>query len=128
MYRHFQRDKAAARAQQRDWERAVKLAKREAEFISKPCPYCGVLMTMSDGNPNVLTSESEDHIVPKCRGGRATIVVCIACNRDKHHLSLNEYRAVLCVRRRTLHLFYYERCELQIQLFRACAWIQRTWI
>ena len=125
MYRHFQRDKAAARVQQRDWEKAVKLAGRAADFISKPCPYCGTPMTMTDGNPNVLTSESEDHIVPRCKGGRATIIVCVACNRDKHHLSLSEYRAVLCVRRRTLHLFHFERQAARIWLTRACSYLLR---
>lgn len=115
MYRHFLRDRAAARLQQREWERAVKHAARAAEFISKPCPYCGVPMTMPTGEEGRAprTSESLDHIVPRSKGGRETVVVCVACNHDKHHLSLAEYRAVLCVRRRCIHLFHYERIALE---------------
>jgi 5-methylcytosine-specific restriction endonuclease McrA len=125
MYRHFQRNKAAAKIQQREWERAAKRAQRAEEFISKPCPYCGTMMTMGDDNPNTLTSESEDHIVPRCKGGRATVVVCVACNRDKHHLGLGEYRAVLCVRRRTFHVFYFERQAALHLLWNALALFNR---
>lgn len=127
MYKHFLRDKAAATIQQRDWERAVKRAGRIADFISKPCPYCGTLMTLMD-DVQVLTSETLDHIVPKCKGGTATVIVCQRCNRDKHHLSLSEWRAVLTVRRRRPHIFHFERMALQTSLLRLSFWIQRLYV
>lgn len=74
-------------------------------------------MTMRDGN-HASTSESDDHITPRCKGGTAIAVVCIACNQDKHHLSLSEYRAVLCVRRRTFHVFYFERLAVKMLISR----------
>ena len=63
------------------------------------CPYCGVRLT-DDKNP-VATQRSRDHIVPQRSGGqihRNLVYACLACNRDKHHLSLLEWRVVRAMR------------------------------
>lgn len=85
------------------------------------------MMTLMD-DVQVLTSETLDHIVPKCKGGTATVIVCQRCNRDKHHLSLSEWRAVLTVRRRIPHVFYYEWRALQMALIHATYLFSMVWI
>lgn len=123
---YFKRDKAAANVQEADWRKLVKLAQRQFEYVPKPCAYCGITMTLNtqetQGN---VTNETRDHITPRCKGGTITVACCEGCNRDKHHLSLSEYRAVLCVRRRTLHLFHFERQAARIWLTRAAMLLTR---
>jgi len=97
------------------------------------CPYCDKVMHSTPppkrpkGTPRAEfrpiarahyeDCATRDHIVPKSKGGRETILVCGACNADKMHLSLREYRAVLCVRRLSLVIFPFER-----RLIRTFAW------
>lgn len=63
------------------------------------CPYCGVKLT--DDDPEAITQRSKDHIVPQRCGGqihRNLVYACLGCNRDKHHLSLLEWRVVRAMR------------------------------
>jgi hypothetical protein len=84
-----------------DWRRADKFSQ---------CVYCGcVLSVPTDVDDNTPTAATLDHIVPKCRGGQVKVWACLACNRDKAHLSLNEWRIVLSVRRRRPVLFHFEK-------------------
>lgn len=64
------------------------------------CPYCGVTLT-GHAEPEQPTQASKDHIVPQRTGGqihRNLVWACITCNRDKHHLSLLEWRVVRAMR------------------------------
>jgi len=97
------------------------------------CPYCDKVMHTSPPPKRpkgVKKSEfkpiarahyndcaTRDHIIPKSKGGRETIRVCGECNADKVHLSLREYRAVLCVRRMSLVIFPFERRLIQSFVF-----------
>ena len=103
---YFKHDAKAARAQERDW----KALTRVIVLDLGRCVYCGVIMNNIIHDPHQAT---EDHITPQCKGGRITVRCCYACNGDKDRLSLNEWRAALCVRHRRLHLFYYERLALR---------------
>jgi hypothetical protein len=72
------------------------------------CAYCGVQMTNGcDGQ--WPTAETRDHMLPRCRGGTKLARVCLACNRDKMHLTVNEWRIVLMWRSKHLVIFYFER-------------------
>ncbi len=64
------------------------------------CPYCGVRLT-DDENREAITQRSKDHIIPQRCGGqihRNLVYACLGCNRDKHHLSLLEWRVVRAMR------------------------------
>ena len=64
------------------------------------CPYCGVRLT-DDENREAITQRSKDHIIPQRCGGqihRNLVYACLGCNRDKHHLSLLEWRVVRLIR------------------------------
>lgn len=64
------------------------------------CPYCGVKLT-DDEDREKVTQRSKDHIVPQRCGGqihRNLVYSCLGCNRDKHHLSLLEWRVVKLLR------------------------------
>lgn len=114
MYRHFCRDNNAARKQQQDWEMLVSDAKRAAAYKPCPCVYCGTTMTLlQQSDLNNLSGETADHIFPRSKGGHATVKCCVACNRDKHHLTIAEWRAVISLRRRRPHLFHYERIAVR---------------
>jgi hypothetical protein len=66
------------------------------------CPYCGV--TLTDGDVEAPTKASKDHMVPQRCGGqihRNLVYSCLLCNRDKHHLSLLEWRVVKLMRRQS---------------------------
>jgi hypothetical protein len=54
---------------------------------------------------------TRDHIIPVSRGGHLQqwVLVCHGCNNDKFTLTLNEWRAVLAVRHRTVPVFWFER-------------------
>ena len=64
------------------------------------CPYCGVRLTVDDRE--AITQRSKDHIIPRRCGGQTThrnlVYACLGCNRDKHHLSLLEWRVVRAMR------------------------------
>lgn len=67
------------------------------------CPYCGCKLTEFKGDDadEAGTERSKDHMVPQRVGGqvhRNLVWACIACNRDKHHLSLLEWRVVRAMR------------------------------
>jgi hypothetical protein len=81
------------------------------------CAYCGVNMTPATHCGHVDTEVSRDHIIPVSRGGHPHqwVLVCRGCNHDKFTLALNEWRAVLAVRYRTVPVFWFEQ-----QSVRAC--------
>jgi hypothetical protein len=83
------------------------------------CPYCGVLLSSRTQN----TSRSRDHVVPKSRGGAGQVqcVCCYRCNQEKGNLMLAEWRAVLSVRGRRVHLFWFER-QLPSLIWRLATW------
>ena len=81
-------------------------------FHGAPCPYCGQTMSRY-GDVNAPNYATADHIVPQCRGGRETIRACRACNQDKMHLSLAEWRLVLMLRHRRFIVFHYEWVALR---------------
>lgn len=123
---YFKRDKAAANVQEADWRKLVKLAQRQFEYVPKPCAYCGITMTLNtqetQGN---VTNETKDHITPRCKGGVITVACCEGCNRDKHHLSMNEWRCVLMFRRRRPVVFYFERIAAQNALVNLSSLLSR---
>jgi hypothetical protein len=62
------------------------------EANGKSCPYCGQTMDIEvhDRYP------TRDHILPRCRGGRADgsgniVIVCFACNNAKDNRTLGEF-------------------------------------
>ncbi len=59
--------------------------------IGKPCPYCGVALTISNF--------SLDHMEPTSRGGdhclTNLIVCCDRCNQTKGPLTTQEFQALL---------------------------------
>jgi hypothetical protein len=64
------------------------------------CPYCGTIMRARRNRPTkLLACPTRDHVIPKhlVKGSRVEIV-CLGCNRDKSHLTLREWAAVLEVR------------------------------
>lgn len=73
------------------------IGRRLKTYYGKDCPYCGV--TMRGGVADHKLWPSEDHIMPRSRGGpdRAynRIVVCRGCNGDKRNLTLAEWVAQL---------------------------------
>lgn len=74
-----------------------------------PCPYCGKTMYRFKGmHPQRAT---KDHVMPRSRGGKhhEWVTACHACNDDKSCLTLVEWRAVLSLRNRRIHIFYFER-------------------
>jgi hypothetical protein len=87
----------------------------------KPCAYCGVEMTPTllckKGRKQLDTMESKDHIVPRSRAGKGMhnniVKVCQNCNQDKQHLTMFEYRVLLCIRYRHIHLFAFEWAALR---------------
>lgn len=56
-----------------------------------PCRYCGILMTGKRASH--YRSPTREHVVPRSRGGGAgrVILVCLACNQDKAHLTIHEW-------------------------------------
>lgn len=72
----------------------------------KACFYCGIEMTphvkQKRGVQPPVTMETTDHIVPHYHGGSRrkenTVKACLGCNRDKFHLTLDEYRVVVAFR------------------------------
>ncbi len=61
------------------------------------CPYCGQRM---DGRKRKhRNSPSRDHVYPRSKGGRRTIIVCNGCNSDKGNLTLDEWALILLRRR-----------------------------
>lgn len=77
------------------------------------CCYCGRKMTRKEKYRNKENFATKDHIIPRAHNGQAIVRCCLGCNRDKGHLLINEYRAVLMVRRRRIVVFYFERCMLK---------------
>lgn len=69
------------------------------------CVYCGARLSWEE--------RTGDHFVAKSRGGQVIVDCCLSCNRDKGHLSLNEWRAVLSLRNRRIHIFSFERWVLR---------------
>jgi 5-methylcytosine-specific restriction endonuclease McrA len=65
----------------------------------KLCWFCGIAMTEKGPRPK---AETREHLTPKVRGGshgRSQVVrACRACNLDKGHLTLEEYRLVVAYR------------------------------
>lgn len=81
---------------------------RQADILT-PCCYCGCKLDIPpDFEDNHPTSASREHTQPRSRGGRRTLWSCLACNRDKAALTVNEYRAAVMWRRRRPVLFAYE--------------------
>jgi 5-methylcytosine-specific restriction endonuclease McrA len=64
--------------------------------IGKPCPYCGVALTISNF--------SLDHLEPTSRGGHHCltnmVVCCERCNQTKGPLTAQEFEALLAFLRR----------------------------
>lgn len=64
------------------------------------CWYCGCDMRSTGNAPNRATT---DHQLPRSRGGFSAtdnmVKCCKLCNNDKGHLTLEEYRLVLALRR-----------------------------
>lgn len=48
----------------------------------KLCPYCDRVMDRA----SVRLQATRDHVVPRCRGGGATVVACITCNGIKGNM------------------------------------------
>jgi len=90
----------------------IRSSKIPSPFHNLACPYCGQKMSRY-GNPNAPNFATLDHIVPQCQGGTETIRVCRACNLDKMHLSLSEWRIVLIWRKRRAVIFHYEWVALR---------------
>ena len=65
---------------------------------NKACFYCGhpVYLTRGQNSPFQAT---KDHVVPRSKGGRELVLSCNQCNRDKAHLTLEEYRLLAAGRR-----------------------------
>jgi hypothetical protein len=57
-----------------------------------PCHYCGVKTVRRKKCPE---SRTYDHIVPKSKGGKDTVVCCNRCNGLKGKMSEDEYRALI---------------------------------
>jgi hypothetical protein len=75
------------------------------------CAYCGVKMrrgATEPGKEQAPTQRTRDHIMPLHRGGKQSAWVH-ACNQDKHHLTVNEWRIVLMWRRRRPVVFHFEK-------------------
>lgn len=99
----------------------------ESSLEGKPCCYCGTAMTRR-GKPKQKNYATKDHIIPVSDGGRGrkTVRCCRACNEDKAHLSLAEYRAVMRVRTgRPWFLFYFERLALRVLCLQAAEYARR---
>lgn len=76
------------------------------------CPYCGVTMTMDLVVSGPHSSHATiEHLRPTSRGGCVDdwIIACHGCNTDKGSLLLDEWRAALSVRYRTVCVFWFER-------------------
>jgi hypothetical protein len=88
------------------------------------CAYCGVtLLIPCDHGDNCMEVATLDHIHPRSRGGHATVWACLGCNRDKMHLTLNEWRMALSVRRRRIVVFFFEKRIPSILVGIARAWV-----
>lgn len=44
----------------------------------KRCPYCGNIMVIEG-----VRRPTRDHVVPRCEGGTAILIVCAECNAEK---------------------------------------------
>lgn len=88
---------------------------RCSPFHNAPCVYCGEKMSAygSSENPRYAT---KDHITPRKDGGSDVVRCCLACNRDKASLTLNEWRFLLTLRRRRPVIFYFERLAVSVAL------------
>lgn len=65
------------------------------------CFYCGRPLRywkQVSGVTPPPEMKTEDHVTPRCRGGTKTVTACRACNQDKFHLSLDEYRVLRAFR------------------------------
>ena len=68
------------------------------------CPYCGIGLTdhsLDDTDVEADTQRSKDHMVPQRVGGRThgnLVWACLKCNRDKHHLTMLEWRVIRTMR------------------------------
>lgn len=51
------------------------------------CPYCGFIM-IAKGHAldRGMRYPTRDHVVPKCDGGTAVLIVCAACNNEKGNM------------------------------------------
>lgn len=68
------------------------LTPRLTAMRGERCPYCNITMR---GTKNRLDSPTRDHIVPRSRAGKRTIIVCRRCNQDKADRDLEEWLGVL---------------------------------
>lgn len=73
---------------------AKRLQKAIYRASGDPCPYCGQTMLKTERQAD-KRNPTRDHIFPKIRGGRRTLIVCQRCNTDKAHYALREWLAVL---------------------------------
>lgn len=59
---------------------------------SGSCAYCWTGMTLELGKP---TTATQDHIIPKSRGGTSSIynlvAVCYTCNQEKRDIPLSHF-------------------------------------
>jgi hypothetical protein len=55
-----------------------------------PCPYCKRPMI-----PFTSTHPTKDHVVPKSKGGRETIIACSKCNNAKGNMMPDEWAAFM---------------------------------
>lgn len=70
------------------------------------CYYCGIptrKVHIGKGEVPPDNMRTVEHILPKARGGKGRhalkVIACRKCNEDKHCLTLEEYRAVIAVRK-----------------------------
>jgi HNH endonuclease len=57
----------------------------------KPCPYCKRGMNLHSFN----LRPTRDHVVPKSRGGRDTVICCNKCNGIKGDMLPHEWEAYM---------------------------------
>lgn len=80
------------------------LSQRTLAFIDQlgKCYFCELPMVLPTGPKQTKRTATWDHLTPRCRGGKNgkfnKKLVCFKCNKDKAHLTEQEYRAVLEVR------------------------------
>jgi 5-methylcytosine-specific restriction endonuclease McrA len=90
------------------------------------CWYCGVMLAQH--YPLKPTSETLDHLIPKCRGGTNDVAnlvpTCRRCNLAKDSMTLEEYRASLQGTPTTMQLAF--AAAMQIELAPVVFWGERA--
>ena len=73
---------------------------RLAEYLDRPCPYCGILMTDWNGR-NDWRAPGRDHKIPRSRGGRNAFenIDSRRCNQNNWKCKLANSRISASLRR-----------------------------